>query len=78
MIFILVGNWYKTEFLSTAHNFLLVITARILMNIIEIEQENLETDSDEAVSSGSENELDEDTVAAGGDNNATGSRNKIW
>jgi hypothetical protein len=34
----------------------------------------LETDSDEAVSYDNESELDEDTVAAGDNNNVTGSQ----
>jgi hypothetical protein len=49
-----------------------------LRNITETEQELiLETKSDEAISSDSENELEEDTVATG-DNNVTGSRGNIW
>jgi hypothetical protein len=45
----------------------------------EIEQELLlETDYDEAISSDSESELDEDNVAAGDNNNVTGSRDNIW
>jgi hypothetical protein len=50
-----------------------------LRNRIEIELELiLETDSDEAVSSDSKSELDEDTVAAGANNNVTGSQDNIW
>jgi hypothetical protein len=53
--------------------------ARIFRNRIVIEQELiLETDSDEAVSSDSENEHNEDTMAAEGDNNVTRSRDNIW
>lgn len=33
------GNWLKTIFLSTKHNFLLVIKAQIFRNRTEIEQE---------------------------------------
>jgi hypothetical protein len=52
---------------------------QILRNRIETEQELiLETGSDEAVSSDGESELHEDTVAAGDNNNGTGSQDNIW
>jgi hypothetical protein len=38
----------------------------------------LETDSDEAISSDTESESDEDTVAEYNNNNVTGSQDNIW
>jgi hypothetical protein len=53
--------------------------AQILRNRIEIEQELiLETGCDEAISSDSESELEEDTLAVSDNNNAIGSQDKIW
>jgi hypothetical protein len=51
-------------FPSTDYNSLLVIMAQILKNIIETEQSLiLDTDSDEAMSSDSESDFHEDTMA---------------
>jgi hypothetical protein len=66
-----VGTSRKLN-VSTECNFLFVIMAQIVRNRIEIEQELiLETDTDEAISSESESELDEHTVSACDNNNAT-------
>jgi hypothetical protein len=52
-------------------NFLLVVMAYILRIVTDVEQElMLECDCDEAVSSDTESELDEDTVAALGGNSS--------
>jgi hypothetical protein len=73
----LVETSRKLHF-SQQNSFILVIVARILRNRTGIEQELiLETDSDKAISSDSESELDEDTVETD-NNNMSGSQANIW
>jgi hypothetical protein len=69
----LVKKLYFSQ--QNTYNFLLVIQMGILRNTTETEQELiLETHSDEAISSDSESELDEDTVTAGHNNNVNRKR----
>lgn len=66
--YITLAGTSRKLFTSSKHDFLLIIMTQILEKRTETEHELiLETQCDETVSSNSENELHEDTIAA--DNN---------